>query len=54
MDNTEIQEPITAEDLKNYAEAVKFVRDNFEKKLNSYIKRYGTKKLRTWTYWVDE
>lgn len=54
MDNTEVQEPITAEDLKNYAEAVKFVRADFEKKLKSYIKRYGTKKLRTWTYWVDE
>ena len=54
MDNTEVQEPITAEDLKNYADAVMFVRNDFEKRLKSYIKRYGTKKIRTWTYWVDE
>ena len=47
-------EPVTAEDIENYVEAVKFVRSEFEKKLDSYLKRYGTSKLRTWTYWVDE
>lgn len=29
-------------------------RKKFEKRLHTYLKRYGTSKLRTWTYWVDE
>lgn len=28
--------------------------EKFEKRLKSYLKRYGTEKLRTWTYWADE
>lgn len=46
--------PITAEDLHNFVEAVKFVREDFAKRIDTYLKKYGTKKLRTWTYWVDE
>lgn len=53
-DTVKMQEPVTAEDIENYVEAVKFVRAEFEKKIDSYLKRYGTSKLRTWTYWVDE
>ena len=26
----------------------------FEKRLDAYLKKYGTSKLRTWTYWQDE
>lgn len=26
----------------------------FEKRLDAYLKRYGTSKLHTWTYWEDE
>ena len=29
-------------------------REKFEKRLRTYLKRYGTSKLRTWTYWLDE
>lgn len=29
-------------------------RGKFEKRLRTYLKRYGTSKLRTWTYWMDE
>ena len=29
------------------------VRKQFEKRLNTYLKRYGTSKLHTWTYLVD-
>jgi len=29
-------------------------REKFEKRLRAYLKRYGTTKLRTWTYWLDE
>lgn len=26
----------------------------FEKRLKTYLKRYGTSKVQTWTYWADE
>lgn len=29
-------------------------RKEFEKRLDAYLKRYGTSKLKTWTYWEDE
>lgn len=29
-------------------------REKFKKRLCAYLKRYGTSKLRTWTYWMDE
>lgn len=33
---------------------LKHERDKFEKRLQAYLKRYGTEKLHTWTYWQDE
>ena len=41
-------------DRKTIIAAAKHERDKFEKRLHTYLKRYGTSKLRTWTYWVDE
>lgn len=32
---------------------LKFGRELFEKRLDAYLKRYGTSKLHTWTYWAD-
>jgi hypothetical protein len=32
---------------------LKFGRDLFEKRLDAYLKRYGTSKIHTWTYWAD-
>ena len=32
---------------------LKFGRDLFEKRLDTYLKRYGTSKIHTWTYWAD-
>ena len=29
------------------------VRKAFRKRLDAYLKRYGTKKLHTWSYWAD-
>ena len=26
----------------------------FEKRVDTYFKKYGTSKLNTWTYWKDE
>ena len=34
-------------------QGLKFGRQCFEKRLDAYLKRYGTKKLHTWTYWAD-
>lgn len=34
-------------------QAYERVREDFVKRLNSYLKRYGTSKVRSWTYLVD-
>ena len=44
---------ISDEERKAIAAAVRFVRAGFEKRLQTYLKRYGTAKLHTWTYWAD-
>lgn len=44
----------TDEDLQKCYTAQKQEYERFEKRLKSYLKRYGTKKLQTWTYWADE
>ena len=31
----------------------KFARSLFEKRLDAYLKRYGTSKIHTWSYWAD-
>jgi DNA-binding transcriptional ArsR family regulator len=33
--------------------AYEFAKKQFEKRLNTYLKRYGVGKLHTWTYWAD-
>lgn len=44
---------ITDEERQKISAAVRFVRAGFEKRLHTYLKRYGTAKLHTWTYWAD-
>lgn len=34
-------------------EGLKFGLDKFEKRLDSYLNRYGISKIHTWTYWAD-
>ena len=29
-------------------------KEHFEKRLRTYLKRYGLSKIDTWTYWIDE
>ena len=53
-DHIENPEPTTAEDRENFRAAVKFVREGFVKRLNAYLKRYGTSKMKTWSYWIDD
>lgn len=44
---------LTGDERKELAGALRFVRDGFEKRLQTYLKKYGTTKLHTWTYWAD-
>lgn len=41
-------------DLDAIISAYKEVREGFVKRIDRYLKRYGTSKLHTWTYWRDE
>lgn len=46
-------EPMSAELRMELVHAYKWSRLMFEKRLQAYLKRYGTSKLHTWTYWRD-
>ena len=52
-DNTEYWEAST-EERKSIVASLTQIRASFEKRIDSYLKKYGTSKLRTWTYWIDE
>lgn len=43
----------TKEDLEKYITGLLVVRKEFIKRLNTYLKKYGLSKLKTWTYLVD-
>lgn len=45
--------PMSAELRAELIRAYRWSRSLFEKRLQSYLKRYGTSKLHTWTYWRD-
>ena len=40
-------------EIKQAIVILKEERAKFEKRLHTYLKRYGTSKLHTWTYWAD-
>ena len=42
---------ITERDRAALIEAYKAARENFIKRVNAYLKRYGLSKVRSWTYW---
>lgn len=44
---------ISDEDLQRVIEGYKVVKASFEKRLNTYLKRYGMSKVKTWSYWQD-
>lgn len=44
---------LSMDDLRTIREAYREVLEKFEKRLDTYLKRYGTSKLNTWTYWRD-
>ncbi len=39
---------------EEYKATVAKLRADFEKKIDSYLKRYGVSKIRKWTFWADE
>ena len=45
---------LTGADKEMVLNAYKIELAKFEKRLDSYIKRYGTSKLKCWSYWQDE
>ena len=48
----EIQEA-SDEDIRTILEAEQEERAKFEKRLKTYLKRYGLSKVKTWSYWQD-
>ena len=44
---------LTPEQRAELIKALQWSRGEFEKRLNTYLKRYGTSKIHTWTYWAD-
>lgn len=44
---------MTQEQREELLNAYRWVRTEFEKRLQTYLKRYGTSKLHTWTFWRD-
>lgn len=53
VSRSEKSEQLTIEDRENFNEAVKFVRENFIKRMNSWLSKYENK-IRVNTYWMDE
>lgn len=44
---------LEGENLQRVIEGYKIVKADFEKRLNTYLKRYGLSKVKTWSYWQD-
>ena len=45
--------PATESEKSEILRALKWCRENFSKRLDAYLKRWGTSKLRFGTYWAD-
>lgn len=52
-ENIDRIEECTPEEVSDVRKALKYARDMFEKRLDTYLKRYGVSKLHTWSYWAD-
>jgi hypothetical protein len=46
-------EQLTKDECETIKKALEWGKALFKKRLESYLKRYGTSKLHTWTYWAD-
>ena len=45
---------LKGEDLERVIEGYKAVREIFDRRLHSYLRRYGLSKVKAWAYWQDE
>lgn len=45
---------LTTDEINNVIEGYKIYKEKFEKRLETYLKKYGTSKLSIRTYWIDE
>ena len=52
-DRKETDQDVTEEDMEKILSAYIETRKDFQKRLDTYLKRYGTKHVRAWTYWAD-
>lgn len=44
---------LEGENLRRVIEGYKIVKADFEKRLQTYLKRYGMSKVHSWSYWQD-
>jgi hypothetical protein len=44
---------LTEEDVQKIKVALEEEKEKFKKRLVTYLKKYGTSKLKVWTYWRD-
>ena len=44
---------LTPEEREKVHGAMKYTRENFERRLQTYLKKYGVSKIHTWSYWAD-
>lgn len=45
--------PVSEQDKQKIIKAYEIERDNFEKRVKTYLKKYGLSKIRAWSYWQD-
>jgi hypothetical protein len=51
--DTENTRFLTSEETKQIKAALEYALDLHKKRLETYLKKYGTSKIYTWSYWVD-
>lgn len=49
-----IYKPVPDEDRLLLIKAYEVEKERFSKRIETYLKRYGLSKVRTWSYWADE
>lgn len=54
LDEKDTDRDMTDGDIEKLRAAYLETKRDFGKRLDTYLKRYGMKHVRTWTYWADE
>ena len=52
-ENAQKYPALEGENLRRVIEGYKIVKADFEKRLQTYLKRYGLSKVNSWSYWQD-